>query len=190
MSWAMQISSWLSPAPAQVSLMLVCAANICRSPMAAQVLRHMAERPSLGPAPGSSASPTRGKLKIVSAGVQTLPRAVPLDPRAQAALLRRGYGPSVGRSRQLELADFERFDLLLAMDGEVLARMREACPQAQAHKLQRFLDYAPSHEGQDMPDPYWGDARGFEHVLDLCEAAAGGLLAALARGEVLGPAPQ
>ena len=170
--------------------MLVCAANICRSPMAEQVLRLMAERPSLVQAPGSSTVPARGKLRIASAGVQAFAPAEPLDPRAKAALLRRGYGPSAGRSRQLRLDDFERFDLLLAMDGEVLARMREACPQAQAYKLQRFLDYAPGREGQDMPDPYWGDARGFEHVLDLCEAAAGGLLAALARGEAPRPAPQ
>ncbi len=65
------------------------------------------------------------------------------------------------------------------MDGNVLAAMRELAPPNRTHAVKRLLDYAPGLEGQDVPDPYWGDQQGFERALDLCEAAAPGVLAAV-----------
>ena len=154
------------PAP-RASVLLVCAANVCRSPMAEQVLRAQAQRGRLA-------------LHIESAGTHAARRAEAPDARALETLRRRGYVPrAVARSRAVSAQDFERFDLLLAMDGEVLAAMLLLAPHELAHKARRFLDYAPGLEGQDVPDPYWGDQRGFDQVLDLCEAACAGLLAAL-----------
>lgn len=156
----------LRPAPS-ASVLLVCAANVCRSPMAEQVLRAQARRGGLA-------------LHIESAGTLAARRGEAPDARALETLRRRGYAPrAVTRSRAVSAQDFERFDLLLAMDGEVLAAMLLLAPPELAHKARRFLDYAPGLEGQDVPDPYWGDRRGFDQVLDLCEAASAGLLTAL-----------
>ena len=155
------------PTPS-MSVLLVCAANVCRSPMAEQVLRAQAQRA------GALA------LHIESAGTHAARRAEAPDARALQALRRRGYAARTGtRSRALSAQDFERFDLLLAMDGDVLAAMLQVAPASQAHKARRLLDYAPGFEGQDVPDPYWGDQRGFDQVLDLCEASCAGLLRAL-----------
>ncbi len=154
------------PAP-NASVLLVCAANVCRSPMAEQVLRAQAQRVGFA-------------LHIESAGTHAARRAEAPDARALETLRQRGYAPRAGaRSRAVSAPDFEHFDLLLAMDGEVLAAMLLLAPASLAHKAKRFLDYAPGLEGQDVPDPYWGDQRGFERVLDLCEAAGAGLLKAL-----------
>ena len=167
------------PAPG-TRVLLVCSANVCRSPLAEHVLRARAARSEESPGSGGWSAPPAARLHFESAGVRAPRRAERLDARALDSLLRRGYAATACRSRALTVSDFERFDLLLAMDGEVLAAMEQLCPPAQRHKLRRFLDYAPGFEGQDVPDPYWGDARGFEHVVDLCEAAADGLLRALA----------
>jgi protein-tyrosine phosphatase len=153
----------IRPAPS-ASVLLVCAANLCRSPMAEQVVRAQAQRGGLA-------------LHVESAGTHAGARAEAPDARALAALRQRGYAPRAGaRSRAVRPQDFERFDLLLAMDGEVLAAMLHLAPAGLAHKARRFLDYAPGLEGHDVPDPYWGDRQGFEQVLDLCEAAGAGLL--------------
>jgi len=158
----------------------VCSANVCRSPMAEQVLRARAEQACAAPGADEARS-SAASLHVESAGIRAPRHAELPDARVLATLRRRGYLPRVSRSRALTSTDFERFDLLLAMDSEVLAAMVLTCPPQHQHKLQRFLDYAPGLEGQDVPDPYWGDARGFEHVVDLCEAASIGLLGALSR---------
>jgi protein-tyrosine phosphatase len=150
-------------------VLFVCAANLCRSPMAEHVLRTTLDR-----AARTRRSP---RLVVASAGTHVSPRHEPPDPRAVAALLRRGYGaPRRSRSRALAPDDFDRFDMLLAMDSEVLAAMRALAPSHHAHKVRLMLDHAPGLEGQDVPDPYWGDQQGFERALDLCEAAAPGVL--------------
>jgi protein-tyrosine phosphatase len=123
------------------------------------------------------------RLHVESAGTRVARRAQPPDDRAVAALLRRGYRiPKPSRSRAFAAVGLERFDLLLALDGEVLADMQAAAPPAQLHKLKRLLDYAPGFVGQDVPDPYWGDERGFDAALDLCEVGCAGLLETLRRG--------
>jgi protein-tyrosine phosphatase len=155
-------------------VLFVCAANVCRSPMAEQVMRSSLVR-IVG------ARRARGlRLRIASAGTHVARRAEPPDTRALEALRRRGHGtPGRSMSRALSIADFDHFDLLLAMDDEVLAAMHALAPSNQLHKVRRVLDHAPGLEGQDVPDPYWGDQRGFEHVLDLLEAAAPGVIAAI-----------
>ena len=119
------------------------------------------------------------RIRIASAGTHVARRAEPPDARALEALRRRGYGISGRLSRALTVADFDRFDLLLAMDDEVLATMQALAPSNRVHKVQLMLDHAPGLEGQGVPDPYWGDQRGFDHVLDLLEAAAPGVVAAI-----------
>ncbi|MGH8795576.1 MAG: low molecular weight protein-tyrosine-phosphatase [Caldimonas sp.] len=146
-------------------ILFVCLANICRSPMAQSVTEAMAATRAAGP-----------PLRAESAGLHVARGGAPPDPRALAALKRRGYTGSRMRSREIRVEDFARFDLILAMDRMILAELVALCPAGERHKLELFLDYADGRHGQEIADPYFGGAQGFENVLDLCEAGARGLL--------------
>lgn len=92
------------------------------------------------------------------------------DPRMRAAGKRRGYN-FTHRSRKVRSEDFERFDLLLAMDDSVYESLSRLAPTVEAlQKLERMADYLPSHFGYDyVPDPYYEGAEGFELVLNMLE---------------------
>ena len=99
----------------------------------------------------------------------------------RAAASRRGY-ELTSRARQVEDADFERFDPLVAMDHANVAELRARAPAAHVEKIVLFRSFDPEVAGSedpavpDVPDPYYGGDDGFEEVLDLCEAASAGLL--------------
>ena len=120
-------------------------------------------------------------LEVDSAGTHAYHAGSPPDERSIAAARRRGIDMSALRARVVEAADFERFDLVLAMDTAVYERLRRIAPRQHAGRVRLFLEYAPQLERRDVPDPYYGGATGFEDVLDLVEEGARGLLAALAR---------
>lgn len=111
-----------------------------------------------------------------SAGTHRYHVGEPPDPRAQNAALERGYDLSRLRGRQVAEADFEDFDHVLAMDEGILRALERTCPTQHLHKLNLFLEYSPSSETHDVPDPYYGGPKGFELVLDMVEQAAQGLL--------------
>jgi protein-tyrosine phosphatase len=94
----------------------------------------------------------------------------------RAAAARRGYDLEALRARIVEPADFERFDLILAMDRENLAVLHRRAPERARERVRLFLEFAPQQEPQEVPDPYYGGPNGFEEVLDLIESAARGLL--------------
>jgi len=149
-----------------VRILFVCLGNICRSPTAEAVLRALAAReaPEL-------------TLEVDSAGTSGYHIGQPPDPRTRQAAARRGYNLSTLRARIVEPLDFERFDLILAMDRENLRALRSRAPSAAAsERLRLFLEFAPQGAPQDVPDPYYGGPNGFEEVLDLVEAATRGLL--------------
>lgn len=141
------------------SLLLVCTANICRSPMAEAVFKAQAAVLGLG--------------RVASAGTRASSRPQNMDPRAAAALGRRQVPVDrKWRSRRIEADDFLRFDHVLAMDEDNLALLRRHCPPEQLHKVGLLLDLVPGREGQEVPDPYFGSVQGFENVLDMIELAA------------------
>jgi len=146
-------------------ILLVCMANICRSPMAASVLRQMVC------AAGLSAG-----VAIDAAGIHAQPDGKRPDARALQALAARHYRPGKSRSRQITRQDFERFDMVLAMDSTNLAALQAQCPPQHRHKLSLFLAFATGLGESEVPDPYYGNQAGFERVMDLCEAGACGLL--------------
>lgn len=157
------------PAPA-VSVLLVCMGNICRSPMAEGMLRlRLAERQL--PLP----------VEIDSAGTHGYHEGAPPDTRAQAAALRRGADISALRARRVIAADFERFDLVLAMDEENIAALLEVAGEEQHPKVRLLLEFAAGEGRRIVPDPYYGGMVGFERVLDLVEEAMAGLLDELGR---------
>ncbi len=142
--------------------------NICRSPTVEAVFRDLAAReaPAL-------------KLRIDSAGTHDYHVGDPPDRRSQAAARRRGIDLTALRARQLEAADFERFDYVLVMDERNLEDARAIAPGSFRAQLRLVLEFAPELELREVPDPYYGGPAGFEQVLDLAESAARGLLAEL-----------
>ena len=147
-------------------LLMVCMGNICRSPMAQIVTQHLAQQAGLA-----------HQIQVDSAGTHAARSKEPPDPRAKTVLSARGYPIGKTRSRQVTEQDFERYDLILAMDQANLNDLRRICPNDHVHKLRLFLEFAIGLEVRDVPDPYYGSPLGFEHVLDLCEAGARGLVA-------------
>jgi len=116
------------------------------------------------------------ELAIDAAGTDAFHVGQRMDERARATLIQHNYEPSKDRSRQIRTEDFERYDLILAMDEDNLAALRRRCPVALQHKLRLFLTYAPELGTGEVPDPYYSNQAGFERVLQLCEAGARGLL--------------
>lgn len=160
-----------------VAILFVCTANICRSPMAELVLK--TRRSGFGARAQEAFAP------VQSAGVQANPRAQKIDVRAAAALARQQLTPEKKwRSRRVQSADFEQFDLLLAMESQNLLDLRRQCPPSLQPKLCLLLDFVPGLEGRDLPDPYFGPAAGFDHVLALIERGVAGLGEAWRRGEL------
>jgi protein-tyrosine phosphatase len=149
-------------------LLFVCLGNICRSPMAEGVFRRIAEDAGLS-----------HLFDVDSAGMGDWHKGQAPDARAQAAAKTRGVDISNQSARKVEMEDFETFDLLLAMDGANHEELMEIAPRSARHKIRYFLDYAPHVGTQHVPDPYYGGDEGFDHALDLIEAAAHGLLAKL-----------
>ncbi|GAA5184652.1 low molecular weight protein-tyrosine-phosphatase [Niveibacterium umoris] len=146
-------------------VLFVCTGNICRSPTAEGVARHLVAQHGL-------------PIEVDSAGTQGYHVGEPPDPRAQRVARKRGYDLSKLRARKLIAADFGLFDLLLAMDRGHLQQMQRMCPPEFADRVHLFLDYLPGPK-TEVPDPYYGGEAGFEHVLDLCEDGVNALFAAL-----------
>jgi protein-tyrosine phosphatase len=139
--------------------------NICRSPTAEGVFRRLvAER-----APGV-------QIEIDSAGTHDYHVGDPPDPRSIAAASRRGVDLRHLRARMVCDEDFERFDLIIAMDRLNRATLIERSPEPFRERIRLLMEFAENGEVEDVPDPYYGGAPGFERVLDLAEEAAAGLL--------------
>jgi protein-tyrosine phosphatase len=152
-------------------LLFVCLGNICRSPMAEGVFRRVAEEEGV-----------LHLFEIDSAGLGDWHVGQAPDTRAQEAALNRGMDISGQSARQVARADYDRFDLLLAMDGSNYEELSQLAPKAARHKIRRFLDFAPHVGTKDVPDPFYGGKEGFDHALDLIEEASRGLLAELLNG--------
>ncbi|HVE53601.1 MAG TPA: low molecular weight protein-tyrosine-phosphatase [Ramlibacter sp.] len=147
------------------SVLMVCMGNICRSPTAEGVFRHVVREAGL-----------EDRIHVASAGTHGYHVGGPADDRSTDHARGRGYDLSTHRARQVSALDFARFDLILAMDHENFVWLEHECPPAQRAKLRRFMEFAPAGMGAVVPDPYAGGPRGFELVLDQVEAAAHGLL--------------
>jgi protein-tyrosine phosphatase len=157
------------------TVLMVCMGNICRSPMAQLVTQQLAKE-----AAAAKGSGVLGALEFSSAGTHAHHAGEKPDPRALAVLAKRGYATGNIRSRRIAESDFQRYDLILAMDRVNLAALKKICPPAHVTKLRLFLDFAPdAGVDAEIPDPYYGNAAGFERVLELCEVGARGLIKSL-----------
>ena len=149
-------------------ILFCCMGNICRSPTAEGVFRHVlaTRAPDL-------------QIEIDSAGTHDYHVGAPPDRRAIAAAQRRGIDLSTLRARMVAAEDFDRYDLILAMDAENLQELRRRAPPVHHQRIRLMMEFAPHASSRYVPDPYYGGAQGFEEVLDLLEEAAEGLVAEL-----------
>ncbi|KAL3653585.1 hypothetical protein CASFOL_003266 [Castilleja foliolosa] len=155
------------------SVLFVCLGNICRSPAAEGVFRHLVSKQNLD-----------SKFFIDSAGTIGYHEGNQADPRMRATSKKRGF-EITSISRPIKPSDFKDFDLILAMDKQnredILEayerwRHREPLPADADKKVRLMCSYCKKHDETEVPDPYYGGAQGFEKVLDLLEDACASLL--------------
>jgi protein-tyrosine phosphatase len=145
----------------------VCLGNICRSPTAEGVFRHLVARAQLD-----------DRIHIDSAGTAAYHGGERPDQRSASTARQRGFELG-GRARQFVVGDFVRFDYVVAMDrsnrSDLLALAPDAAARAKVVLLRDFVEGGP--RDADVPDPYYGGGDGFDRVLDICEEACAALLA-------------
>lgn len=154
-------------------VLFVCMGNICRSPTAEGVMRKFVADAGL-----------QNRVIVDSAGTHDYHVGAPPDPRALAAARRRGYDLAALRGRQLVPADFEIFDLILAMDFNNLAVLQDMCPDQHRCKVGLLMPYATRRRASIVHDPYYRSAKDFDLVLDCIEDACSGLMQVLCRDHV------
>ena len=149
----------------QVKVLFVCMGNICRSPTAEGIFRQIVDTAGLA-----------DKIDIDSAGTHAYHIGKQPDARAQSASLNRGIDLSKLRGRQVEPADFKKFDYVIAMDDSNHIDLTQVAGN-NADNLFMFLSFSENFNEKEVPDPYYGGEQGFEHVSDIVEDASRGLLA-------------
>lgn len=143
-------------------VLFVCWGNICRSPTAEGVMNKLIAESGL-----------TGQVQTDSAGTISYHAGEPADPRMREAAARRGYElPSI--SRPITVEDFERFDLIIAMDHKNLRDIRSLATGPHDH-VKLFSEYLPEDFDPDVPDPYLGEA-GFDRTLDIIETGCPAIL--------------
>lgn len=146
-------------------LLFVCLGNICRSPAAEGVMKHLVERAGLS-----------DSIYIDSAGTYGGHAGEPADTRMRRAAAIRGYRLT-SISRQIRTDDFDKFDMIIVMDDSNYERVSRLAPTREdLQKIYRMTEFCRTHKADHVPDPYYEGAHGFEIVLDLLEDACAGLL--------------
>ena len=147
------------------NLLFVCLGNICRSPAAEGVMRHLVTEAGW-----------QHRIHIDSAGTAGWHTGKRADERMRKAATARGLDLT-SLARQVMPADLAEFDLILAMDEQNLRDLRALDPQGlHAQKVRLFCEFCTEHEEKEVPDPYYGGPEGFDHVLDILADGCAGVL--------------
>ncbi len=149
----------------KTSILFVCMGNICRSPTAEGIFRHLVSEKNLA-----------DFFTTDSAGTHAYHVGEPPDHRAQETAQSRGIDLSDLKGRKVTVSDFDKFDYVLAMDKDNYAILDEMRPSAKKGQLKLFLDFAEDVSTDEVPDPYYGGTTGFEKVFDMLEQASLGLI--------------
>lgn len=148
-----------------IRVLFVCLGNICRSPLAECVFRHLARERGV-----------EHRFEVDSAGTSGYHDGAPPDHRSVATARERGVVVH-GASRKLTREDLEHFDLIVAMDADNVAEIEALRREVGgAAPLRRLREWDPERTGLDVPDPYYGGARGFHDVHDIVERSCSALL--------------
>jgi protein-tyrosine phosphatase len=149
--------------PTTIRVCFVCLGNICRSPTAEGVMKHLVEQKGYGE-----------RFFIDSAGTGAYHVGEAADARSAEAALREGI-KLTSLARQFVPQDFADFDYIVAMDRKNLAHLQQlARNQADRAKLSLLRAFDPAASGQDVPDPYFEN--NFDEVFQICRAGCAGLL--------------
>ena len=138
----------------KTSILFVCMGNICRSPMVETVARVELARAGIA-------------AEIASAGTESYHVGEGADPRAVEMAEEHGYPLAQHRARQVRAADFDDYDLVLAMDRVNMQALGRHRPRANAREAALFLQHVGFDGLDEVPDPYYGGRRDFERLLDL-----------------------
>jgi protein-tyrosine phosphatase len=158
-----------------IRILFVCLGNICRSPAAEGVMQHLLTEEGLA-----------DQVVLDSAGTGAWHQGQAADRRMRQAAARRGI-QLTSIARQVTAADFEHFDHIFAMDASNLADLHAMAPIQPRARMRLFRDLDPDGPGQDVPDPYYGEADGFDEVLDIVTRASRALLAELKAADTRDP---
>ena len=153
-----------------IGILMVCLGNICRSPTAEGVLRARLEEAGLGT-----------RARVDSAGTGSSHVGQPPDERAIACAARHGIDIAALRARRLALEDFDAFDIILCADRTILHEARMRKPRTSHAQVALLLEWGGVGK-KDVPDPYYGSARDFEHAFKLIDAAAQGIVERVRQG--------
>jgi protein-tyrosine phosphatase len=147
------------------AILLVCTANICRSPMAEGVLRKLLTEEGL-----------LNSFEIDSVGTHDYQVGKPPDPAAVESAHKRGYKINHLVSRKIRPHDFDHFDYILGMDKANIVNLKTIAPTRCKQKLELLLEYGDKYHGKEIPDPYGKKVRDFELALDMIEDGCRGFL--------------
>lgn len=154
-------------------LLFVCLGNICRSPSAENIMNHLIQEAGLS-----------DKIICDSAGTSAYHIGSAPDRRMSAAAIEKGI-KLIGRARKFQPIDFERFDLILAMDRENYQELIYYDGEGKYQdKIKMMCSFATKHEDREVPDPYYGGEAGFQYVIDLLFDACEGLLDYIVQNEL------
>jgi len=150
-------------------ILFVCTGNICRSPSAEAVLKHLIRQNNC-----------EDRFEIASAGTHGYHVGDPPDPRAVQQAARRGIDMTGIRAQKVKPSDFDVYDLIIAMDREHMRFLQEMKPFSSKASLRLFTDFMKSPASEDIPDPYYGDEKEFAAVLDMLEEGCAAMVRSLA----------
>lgn len=152
------------------SILFVCTANICRSPTAAGVMRRYLGRKN-----------AEAQFEIASAGTHDYHVGKPPFPMAVQVAKQKGVDITDHVARRISMADFDHFDMILAMDRGNIATLRKIAPTRAKQRIELLLEYGDQYHGEDVPDPYGGEVQDFERALVMIKDGCKGLVNLLVR---------
>jgi protein-tyrosine phosphatase len=154
----------------KTSILFVCTANICRSPLAEGVLRRF-----------MASAGVASRFEIDSAGTHEFRPGSPPWPEAVQAAKLRGYDITRCSARCVHAGDFDRFDYILAMDHANVKALQAMAPTHHRNKIQLLLAYSERYRGKEVPDPYKRNERAMMLALDMIEDGCRGVARLLLR---------
>lgn len=151
--------------PRPIRVLFVCLGNICRSPLAESIFRHIVRREGV-----------EDRFEIDSAGTSGYHIGDAPDARTVETARNRGVHVS-GSARQLTVDDLEQFDYVIVMDASNLSTVKRlAAGAGVSAKVHLLREWDPKGRDRDVPDPYYGGDRGFDDVQDIVERSCERLL--------------